>query len=152
MLQYLGPEALSWLQKIFNSSLKLGKWPWDTSGVCFLRKENKDSYALPGSYRPITIASYMWKILERVLEARIRKHCDLHEILDSPQEGFCPKKSTSRYLFKLVSKLHEARGTRSEIVGLTDSHFSAILHLLWCNSISVKDMDLMFEHNHRKGS
>ena len=137
MLQYLGPVALSWLQVIFNASLKIGKWPWDTSGVCFLRKENKDSYALPGSYRPITIASYMGKILERVLETRIRKHCDLYDVLDSPQEGFCPEKSTSRYLFKLVSKLHEARRRKlTSMILLID--FQKAFDSVWIPGLILK--------------
>ena len=97
------------LRKIFNSCLEKGVWIWQESNTCFLKKEGKDSYLQPGSYRPICIASYIGKIFERILERRIRNHCDVFDILDSPQEGFTTKRSTTRYLFKLMANLHEAR-------------------------------------------
>lgn len=62
----------------------------------------------PGAYRPICISSYIGKVLEKILEKRLRKHCETYGILDDPQEGFCPKRSTTRYLFKLLANLEDA--------------------------------------------
>ena len=109
MLQHLGSHAIRLLKKIFNGCLNTSIWGWKTSLTCFIRKEGKSSYLLPGSYRPICISSYIGKLLERILEERIRYYCDSSGILDMPQEGFSPKKSTVRYLFKLMANLHEAK-------------------------------------------
>ena len=109
MLKHLGPNAKSVIKNLFNLCLKTGIWCWNNADVCFLRKADKDSYLNPGSYRPICITSYIGKLLERVLERRLRDHCLFYNILDTPQEGFCPRKSTVRYLFKLMTNLNEAK-------------------------------------------
>ena len=63
----------------------------------------------PGAYRPITVASYIGKQLERILETRLRHFCKEHDVLDESQEGFREQHSTNRYLYKLMLTLHEAK-------------------------------------------
>ena len=109
MLKHLGPTAKLHFKKICNLSLQLGHWCWEKSDVCFIKKANKDSYLDPGSYRPICISAYVGKILEKILERRLRNYCVYNRILDTPQEGFCPNKSTTRYLYKLMTNLHSAK-------------------------------------------
>jgi len=112
MLKHLGVAAKTVLKSIFNLSLQTGYWGWKNSDVCFLKKDGKDSYLDPGSYRPISISSYVGKIFERILESRIRDHCQFCELLDDEQEGFCPNKSTTRYLFKLMASLSDAKAKK----------------------------------------
>ena len=109
MLKHLGPLAKELLLNIGNVSLRTGSWCWKEQDVCFLKKIGKPSYIDPGSYRPICISSYIGKIIEKILEKRLRIHCNLYGILDDPQEGFCPNRSTTRYLFKLFANLEEAK-------------------------------------------
>ena len=112
LLKKLGDTALQTLCTIFNWSLNHGKWLWDTSYVSFIRKEDKSSYMYPGSYRPITVASYFGKILERILDTRIRKKIGIEEILDDDQEGFMSGRCTTRYLFRLLANLEEVKRQR----------------------------------------
>ena len=112
MLKHLGPLAKELLFNICNLSLETGSWQWRYQDVCFLKKQGKPSYMEPGAYRPICISSYIGKIIEKILEKRLRKHCEFHGILDDPQEGFCPKRSTTRYLFKLLANLEEVKKKR----------------------------------------
>ena len=71
MILNLGPNAITSITKLFNLCLKSGKWPWDAANVIFLKKEGKDSYAAPGAYRPISLTSYIGKILEKILADRL---------------------------------------------------------------------------------
>ena len=89
-----------------------GNWIWDTSRVSFIKKSDKETYMKPGSFRPITVSSYIGKGLERIIERRLRKFCDTFNVLDEEQEGFRPERSTNRYLYKLISSLHEAKQKR----------------------------------------
>ena len=65
MLKKLGPAAIKVLTLLYNMCLTKYKWPWVSSNVIFLRKEGKDDYTNPSSYRPITISSCVGKLLEK---------------------------------------------------------------------------------------
>lgn len=105
----LPKAALEFLTYLFNSVLKTGRWIWTCSMVKFIRKADKESYLVPGSYRPITISSYLGKIMERVLQRRLILYCQNNSIIDKAQEGFLPQKNTTRYLYKMNASLEEAR-------------------------------------------
>ena len=109
MLKNLPSEAVEVLLKIFNICLAEKNWLWNESNAVFLRKEGKANYLKAGSYRPISISSYFGKILERIIEKRIRLHCEIYCILDDEQEGFRTSRSTARYLYKLIATLKEAQ-------------------------------------------
>ena len=49
------------------------------------------------AYRPISVSSYVGKLLEKILEKRIRIHCEIEGVLDEEQEGFRAQRNTSRY-------------------------------------------------------
>ena len=137
MLKHFGVNARSTLKRIFNLSLQNGQWGWRDSEVCFLKKEGKDSYLNPGSYRPICISSYIGKIFERIIESRIRSHCDFFEILDIEQEGFCPQRSTTRYLFKLMANLNEAKAKKlTSMILLID--FQKAFDSVWIPGLITK--------------
>ena len=101
MLKHLGNRAISTLEKLFNLCLETHQWVWDGAEVIFLRKEGKDSYSKPGSYRPICITSYLGKLFEAVMAARIEGYQMRNYLTDPDQEGFSSKKNTIRYLNRL---------------------------------------------------
>ena len=109
ILKKLPGEAIVFLTKMYNMALDKGQWPWDMSAVSFIRKPDKDSYLLPGSFRPISIASYVSKIFERVLQKRLLLYCQQAKVIDDSQEGFLPQRSTTRYLYKMTAAVAEAR-------------------------------------------
>ena len=101
MLKHLGNRALSTLEKLFNLCLETQQWVWEGAEVVFLRKEGKDSYSKPGSYRPICITSYLGKLFEAIMAARIENYLMKYDLTDPDQEGFSAKKNTIRYLNRL---------------------------------------------------
>ena len=105
MIKHMGDQLKRLLLQLFNLSLETGCWPWKTSKVIFLKKPGKGSYNIPGNYRPITIASYFGKLMERILEARLRKYLEDNNMIDENQEGFRRKKNTVRYLYRLVNSI-----------------------------------------------
>ena len=102
MLQKFGQNALTLLKKLFNSCLEKSEWIWNEAEVIFLKKDGKDSYAVPGAYRPISITSYIGKILEKILASRISSFLEKQGIHDPDQEGFTTKRNTHRYLNRLI--------------------------------------------------
>ena len=101
MLEHLGPQAIKVLQIIFNSCITNKLWIWSEAKVIFLRKTGKESYSKPGSYRPISITSYIGKLFEKIISKRINKQLLNKNITDPDQEGFTEGKNTIRYLNRL---------------------------------------------------
>ena len=112
ILKHLGPSAISLLKLIYNWTLVSGVWLWDTSHITFIRKEGKSNYSEPGAYRPITNAPYFGKILERILDSRLKLMIGIHGTIDNCQEGFLKNRSTTRYLFRLLCNLSDVKRKR----------------------------------------
>ena len=101
MLKHIDSDAIYALTRLFNLCLRNGKWLWNSSNIVFLKKEGKDSYSKPGSYRPIS--SYIGKLFEKVLVRRLDQYLLKVGILDVNQEGFSKGRSTVRYLHRLTA-------------------------------------------------
>ena len=103
MFKHLKKNAIDLLCKLANLCLKEGKWIWDKAEVIFLKKSGKDTYSKPGSYRPISISSYIGKLIEKILTSRIYKFLIKLNLYDPNQEGFIPKRNMIRYLNRLIN-------------------------------------------------
>lgn len=109
LLKKLGPTALLTLKTIFNWCLQTGNWIWDTCRVTFIRKEGKSTYTKPESYRPLSMTSYFGKLLERIIDGRLRNYIDEEGAIDDDQEGFSVGRSTTRYLFRMLANLSDIK-------------------------------------------
>ena len=116
MLKCLSQSSCKYLTLLYNTCFEKGVWPWQSSQVVFIKKADKETYLCPGSYRPLTLSAYVGKIFERVLERRLRNFCCEEGIIDEAQEGFLPARNTTRYLYKMMSSLHEVK--RRKMVAL----------------------------------
>ena len=101
MIKHCGPQ-FKVLLKLFNAVLDYQIWHWATSNVILLRKQGKDRYDLASSYRPITLSSYVGKLLEKIIEARLRLFCTNKGLIPSSQHGFRQGLSTATYICKLL--------------------------------------------------
>lgn len=101
MFRHLGENAIKVLKKLFNLCLSTNKWVWEAAEVIFLRKAGKDSYAKPGSYRPICITAYIGKLFEAIIAIRLEVLLLNSNHTDPDQEGFSKLKNTIRYLNRL---------------------------------------------------
>ena len=137
MLKNLPSNAISTLQSIFNLVLDSAEWVWDTSSITFIKKDGKTNYLKASSYRPISISSYVGKMLERVLEKRLRLHCELEGFLDEEQEGFRQNRNTTRYLYKLIATLDECK--RKKLTSfLLCIDFTKAFDSVWLKGLIVK--------------
>ena len=109
MLKHLGKNAKKYLCRLFNLCMSKRKWAWKSSEVIFLKKSGKDNYNIPGSYRPISITSYVGKLMERILANRIEKYLTNKNLQDPYQEGFSKGKNSIRYLNRLNLSIHADR-------------------------------------------
>ena len=118
MLHNFGENTLKLLQKLFNCCLDKGEWVWKAAKVIFLKKSGKESYAVPGSYRPISISSYIGKLLEKILSARLTIFLEARGIFDPNQEGFTANRNTIRYLNRLILETKSDLLNRNTVIGL----------------------------------
>ena len=75
----------------------------------FLRKQGKTDYTTPSAYRPKTISNYLGKIVERLLDARLRSLFKKFNLIDEEQEGFQSHRSTVRSLYRFKMEGQEVR-------------------------------------------
>ena len=106
------------LDIFFNLCFSTGSWVWEEADVIFLKKDGKDSYDVPGSYRPISITSYIGKLLEKIFVIRILKHQKIEKLNDEDQEGFSEKRNTVRYLNRLNLSIKQDIMRNNTSIGL----------------------------------
>ena len=137
MLKNLGPEAIKMLHKIFNLCFTSHQWVWDGAEVIFLRKEGKDSYSKPGSYRPICNTSYIGKRLEHIIAKRIDAWLLKWSKDDKDQEGFSKLKNTIRYLSRLHHGINSDKENNLTVLCLFID-FEKAFDSVWKRGLVVK--------------
>ena len=107
MLQNAGEEFLKAVLRLFQMSWETAKVPvkWKEAEVKFLRKNGKKSYHDPGSYRPISLTSYLCKCLERIVTSRLYGFAEHFKLLDKEQEGFRKFRGTQDALLRLTQDI-----------------------------------------------
>jgi hypothetical protein len=76
------------LKVIFDFSIETGKLPvdWKRANVVPIFKGGDRS--VPSNYRPISLTSVCCKVMERLIETRIRAYLESNDLLNSTQHGF----------------------------------------------------------------
>ena len=94
------------LTKLFNKSLKCGKFPaiWKEALVHPVFKNNGSSNDVQ-NYRPISLLPCISKILENIVFNRIYSHITEHKILSENQSGYRPRHSTQLQLMFFTHKI-----------------------------------------------
>ena len=95
--------GIRWVTEICNAILKEGKVPedWERSWIVSVYKGKGDALEC-GSYRGIKLLDQVMKVMERVIEKRIRSRVQLDEM----QFGFRPGRGTTDAIF-IVRQLQE---------------------------------------------
>ena len=119
MLKHCGPQFQILISILFNRTLDAHHWPWSNhNNVIFLRKPGKKNYNQTASYRPITISSYVCKLLDRILEHRLRVFIQKKGLIPKMQHGFRKENSTAAYLTKLITTAQHQIACRRKVAGL----------------------------------
>jgi len=101
-LTHMGPQARNWLAEFFSRLLVEHCIPrvWRQAKVIALPKPGKD-ITLAASYRPISLLSVCFKLLESIILRRIAP--TVHAVLSSSQAGFRQGRSTSNQVCALTT-------------------------------------------------
>jgi ribonuclease HI/exonuclease III len=99
----LSKTGLTNLLTAYNSLWVAGTFPnsWSASTLIPILKPGKPSSS-PSSYRPISLTSCACKLLERMINNRMRTYLETHHILSQYQNGFRPGRSTADNLVRLI--------------------------------------------------
>jgi len=92
-LKHLGPKALTWLADLFTRMTWEQRIPknWRQAKIIALAKPGKDPQPA-ASYRPISLLSVCYKLLECTVLQRISP--TMEDLLNVDQAGFCRGCST----------------------------------------------------------
>jgi hypothetical protein len=104
IIQKLPDEAFDRLKDIFTACIRLGYTPetWRTSRTIFIPKPDKDDYTKVRSFRPISLTSFLFKGLEKI----VQKHINV--TLHKNQHAFRQGRSTDSALSRTVDLIEKA--------------------------------------------
>ena len=107
LLKNAGEEFKMAICKLFQRSWNEAVVPskWKVAEVKFLRKNGKNSYHDPGSYRPISLTSYLCKSMERIVTHRLYGFAEHFNLIDKEQEGFRRFRGTVDALLRLTQDI-----------------------------------------------
>lgn len=110
LLQKSKDFILPILQTLFRASLITGYIPkvWRGTRVTFIPKPGKDDYQAPSAYRPISLMSFILKMLEKIIDKRIRNIDLIEEPLEDEQHAYRTGRSTESALHSVVTEAEKA--------------------------------------------
>jgi exonuclease III len=104
MLKALGAGGLKWLTDIFNQTWEEGSMPEDWKvGIIIPVYKGKGDPLECSSYRPIKLLEHAMKLLEKVIEIRLRGLVNIDEM----QRGFMPGRNTTDAIFTLRTMIEK---------------------------------------------
>ena len=105
LLQELSDIISYPLSVVYTKSLAEGYVPSDWKSANITPIFKKGSKYSVGNYRPISLTSIVCKIMESILRDKIMLHIASHNIINSSQHGFLPKKSCLTNLLEYMEAL-----------------------------------------------
>jgi exonuclease III len=132
MLKAFGEGGLTWLTDIFNRTWQEGNMPEDWKvGIIIPVYKGKGDPLECSSYRPIKLLEHAMKVLEKVIENRLRKLVDIDEM----QRGFMPGRCTTDAIFTLRTMIEKHLEKNKELwaafVDLEKAYDSVPREAIW---------------------
>ncbi|KAK3528007.1 hypothetical protein QTP86_013117 [Hemibagrus guttatus] len=123
MLQTISPDLLPFITTVINGSLMSGHVPTafkKARVIPILKKPALDPSDI-SNYRPVSLLSFLSKILERVVYNQLSDYLMQNNLHDPNQSGFKAAHSTETDLLAVTEKLHAARSAKlSSVLILLD--------------------------------
>lgn len=118
LLQKADDVIIPILATLFKASVKLNYIPtsWRGIFVTFIPKADKVSYDKAKSFRPISLMSFILKVLEKVIDRRIREKNLILKPLSNSKHAYQQGKGTESALHYLVTEIE--KNTRNEDISL----------------------------------
>ncbi|CAM4321167.1 unnamed protein product [Caretta caretta] len=108
ILKELAHEIPSPLARIFNESVNSGVVPydWRIANIVPIFKKGKKSD--PGNYRPVSLTSVVYKVLEKNLKEKVVKDIEVNGKWDKIQHGFTKGRSCQTNLISFFEKVTDS--------------------------------------------
>lgn len=121
------------LQILFRASLLSGHIPkvWRGTKVTFIPKPGKESYGTAAAYRPISLMSFIIKILEKVIEKWVRNVELADDPLDDDQHAYRTGRSTESALHNVAYLAEKALESKSYCLMSCVDICGAFNHVTW---------------------
>ncbi|KAK3575061.1 hypothetical protein QTP86_019760 [Hemibagrus guttatus] len=118
MLQTISPDLLPFITTVINGSLTSGHVPtvFKKARVIPILKKPALELSDISNYRPVSLLSFLSKILERVLCNQLSDYLMQINLHDPNQSGFKAAHSTETALLAVTEKLHAARSAKLSLV------------------------------------
>ena len=131
VLQRLWDVIAPVLQVIYQKSLDTGRVPNDSNTAYVFPLFKKGDTRFTSYYRPISLTSILWKVLEHIVTTNVVSHMDHHNLLYDLQHGFRSKRSCETQLVTVVEDLmrNSLAGSQTDLVLLDFSKaFDKVSH------------------------
>lgn len=114
------------MAKVFNTFLQQGVFPaeWKRARLVLLRKADRPLEE-PSMYRPLCMLDEVGKLLEKVIDVRLKAICDEKCLLTANQYGFRRGKSTldaNSQIMRVIREGAESKGMVGGILLLDDKN------------------------------
>ncbi|XP_076546328.1 uncharacterized protein LOC143305685 [Osmia lignaria lignaria] len=119
-IKILPPIGMKILLDIFNIIWSNHVFPkkWNEAIVIPIAKPGKDS-SKPNNYRPISLTCNMCKILERIINFRLRWFLERNNLLTDNQFGSRTGHSTISHLVSLETRIREAFANKQHVLAVS---------------------------------
>ena len=115
VLKECASELAPSISKLFSMSFRTGKLPdeWKSSNVCPVYK--KGSKSAPENYRPISLLCIVSKVMEGIINRKLRNYLVNNGKIHDHQFGFRPKNSALDALTLATQKWQDALDKKKEV-------------------------------------
>lgn len=120
LIQKCEDSIIDHLQTLFKASLKHSYIPntWRGTLVKFLPKAGKPNYDNPKAFRPISLMSFFLKILEKLMDRKIREETLVKFPLNDAQHAYQKHKGTDTALHSLVNFIERQFSFKNPVIGI----------------------------------
>jgi hypothetical protein len=101
-----------------HAIIELGYVPtrWRTSDVIFIDKPSKTDFEKPRSFRPISLMSFVYKTLEKVVAMELEQNVFKENPMHEDQFGFVKGRSTEHALSATVNEIEKGLHAKEFVV------------------------------------
>ena len=119
MIKNLPKKALVFLLNMYNEIWKTSIFPhqWYEVIQVPILKSGKDPTQVT-SYRPISLLSTLFKVMEKLVKHRLTWFLEKHELLNPLQSGFCKNRNVKDHLIRLETDTHISLKTKKYTVAV----------------------------------
>jgi retron-type reverse transcriptase len=137
-LKLLPLKGVCHLVAIVNAALRLRLFPqqWKAADVVTIPKPGKDRL-FPQNYRPISLLPTMGKVLEKIINIRLKQELEDNDVLPDTQAGFRAHHSTTQQAMKVVELIAEGFNNR-EATGAIFLDVSKAFDTVWHKGLLYK--------------